>query len=235
MQIGGMISAERNSVIRVRPWLPGFDPTAAAAPLRSAVAPRAAGRLAALFPMPSQRAQLHTPHTLHSAPPVASLPPAAAGAQHQRRLCRLPALVGGAGRGAPAERAALRSRPAGGRGALGRRGGGSLGQWYSSLRWPMVAAGPPVTQTTLHLHKLCHRCCRRCRSTPTRGLQSQHSLNLDYDALVQPWRCEQTLTGERYTNRERGGGASAGGCMQHPIVPRAGWASCPLCALPCKC
>ena len=34
-------------------------------------------------------------------------------------------------------------------------------------------------------------------------LQARHSLNLDYDALVQPWRCEQTLTGEVYTNRER--------------------------------
>lgn len=39
--------------------------------------------------------------------------------------------------------------------------------------------------------------------------QARHSLNLDYDALVQPWRCEQTVTGEVYTNRERAAADSA--------------------------
>jgi hypothetical protein len=27
-----------------------------------------------------------------------------------------------------------------------------------------------------------------------------HVLNLDYDSLCQPWRCEQTLTCEKYTH-----------------------------------
>lgn len=35
-----------------------------------------------------------------------------------------------------------------------------------------------------------------CPSFP----QVCHALNLDYDALCQPWRCEQTLTCEKYTH-----------------------------------
>ena len=36
-----------------------------------------------------------------------------------------------------------------------------------------------------------------CRPAP----QFPHRLNLDYDALVRPWLCEQTLTDEIHTNR----------------------------------
>jgi hypothetical protein len=33
-------------------------------------------------------------------------------------------------------------------------------------------------------------------------MQFSHTLNLDYDSLVKPWLCEQTLTCEKYTHPE---------------------------------
>lgn len=47
------------------------------------------------------------------------------------------------------------------------------------------------------------------RPPARKPLQYPNRPNLDYDALVRPWLCEQTLTCETYTNSEQTGWFSA--------------------------
>jgi hypothetical protein len=73
-----------------------------------------------------------------------------------------------------------------------------LPSWVLSTRVLLCIQNDSMSKG-LHLNQDSHAALFPISPSP----QARHSLNLDYDALVQPWRCEQTLTSEVYTNRER--------------------------------